>query len=383
MLTLEESQELENLMLGNKEYASQFSNTAFSGWTFKDFVDALGAKYESKDVMKIGQALLEHRVMHNVDDSGDFTLSGKYRLISQETDQIQALHMTLGSLISQAKFQGQVIAKSSWLFGLINSETPAYAVLNASKLLLFRSLSAASEPFLEYLVSDMVEMKECPDCKQDWYCFEVKMRKGNTLTLCADHSKRQEGWMSALGDLGVNLKKIYEAGDEEIDKHISLFEFSARRLNSKEVVNFSDFKGKVCLVVNVSSLCGLTPQYKELQVLFDKYKDQGFRIIAFPVNQFGNQEPGKEDEIVTFCSTKYHVTFDLFEKTDCNGSNAHPVFRFVKRKLGGVFGTSVKWNFTKFLCDANGLPVKRYAPITTPMSFENDIVELLQQAKSS
>ena len=98
------------------------------------------------------------------------------------------------------------------------------------------------------------------------------------------------------------------------------------------------------MVVNVSTLCGLTPQYAELQTLYEKYKDRGFRILAFPVNQFGNQEPGTEEEIAKFAKTKFNVTFDMFEKSDCNGKNAHPVFRFVKSKLGGVLGTPVKWN---------------------------------------
>jgi glutathione peroxidase len=385
VLTLDEAKALEQVLL--EKDPAVFANVkkeAFSGLALKEFVEKLGvAPYEGKSAEKIGAALLEHRLMHNVNDDADFDVQGKYRLISQESYEVQALHLAFSTFIQNAKFQGKILWKHSFFFGMVERYIPVYATMDDSKLRLFKSQSAASAPIAEYLVNKMTEMKECNNCKQDWYCFDIKFRSGESITLCADHSKRQEGWMVTLSSLGVNLKKIQEVGDEEIEKVNSIYELSARRLNSQEIVPFSAYKGKVCMVVNVSTLCGLTPQYADLQKLHEKYSSKGLVIIGFPVNQFGNQEPGKEDEIAQFAKTKFGVQFEMMEKTECNGPHAHPVFRFVKARLNGVMGNSVKWNFTKFVCDRNGLPVRRYAPTTTPLSFEDDIVELLNQSAKS
>ena len=126
------------------------------------------------------------------------------------------------------------------------------------------------------------------------------------------------------------------------------------------------FKGKVVLVVNTASQCGLTPQYEGLEELYRKHKDEGLVILGFPCNQFGNQEPGGKKEIEEGCLLNYGVSFPMFDKVEVNGSNTHPVFRYLKSELGGMLGSRIKWNFTKFLIDANGKPVKRFAPITKP-----------------
>jgi len=116
-----------------------------------------------------------------------------------------------------------------------------------------------------------------------------------------------------------------------------------------------------------------------MQALYEKYHEQGFEIFAFPCNQFGNQEPGTEQEIKLFAKQKYGVTFPLFAKVEVNGANAHPLWVFLRKAQPGMLGDSIKWNFTKFLCDHNGIPVKRYATQTPPLSLEKDIAELLSR----
>ncbi|RJF91565.1 glutathione peroxidase [Sphingomonas cavernae] len=140
----------------------------------------------------------------------------------------------------------------------------------------------------------------------------------------------------------------------------------------------ADYAGKVLLVVNVASKCGFTPQYTGLEALYRKYKDRGFEILAFPCNQFGAQEPGNAEEIANFCSLTYDVTFPLFGKIEVNGEGADPLYDYLKAAKPGLMGTkAIKWNFTKFLVDREGNPVKRYAPNDTPESLEKDIEKLL------
>lgn len=156
----------------------------------------------------------------------------------------------------------------------------------------------------------------------------------------------------------------------------SFYNFSANSLRGKKV-NFEEYKGKTILVVNTASQCGLTPQYEGLETLYNKYKDDGLVILGFPCNQFGQQEPGGVDEIEATCSINYGVTFTMFEKVDVNGDSAHPLFKYLKKKLHGWFGNKIKWNFTKFLIDSNGNPVKRFAPIDKPEKID----EYLQKMK--
>jgi len=119
--------------------------------------------------------------------------------------------------------------------------------------------------------------------------------------------------------------------------------------------------------------------YPQLQEMYDKYKDKGFIVLGFPCNQFGKQEPGTNEEIKTFVATKFAtpITFPIFDKIDVNGTTAHPMFTFLRSKLTGTLGSSVKWNFTKFLCDRQGIPIERYSPVTKPVSFEDQVVKLL------
>jgi glutathione peroxidase len=157
----------------------------------------------------------------------------------------------------------------------------------------------------------------------------------------------------------------------------TFFDLSAQRLDGKDQ-DFSAYKGKVVLVVNVASKCGFTPQYTGLEALWKTFADRGLVILGFPCNQFGAQEPGDAAEIASFCSTTYPVSFPLFAKVEVNGGNTHPVYQHLKSAAPGVLGTEgVKWNFTKFLIDKSGKVVSRYAPTTTPKDLEADIEKLL------
>ncbi len=144
-------------------------------------------------------------------------------------------------------------------------------------------------------------------------------------------------------------------------------------------IPFSDFKGKVVLVVNTATQCGLTPQFEGLEKLHNTYKDKGLVVLGFPCNQFGGQEPVSNAEMESTCQVNHGVTFQLTEKVDVNGSNTHEVFRYLKKKKGSILGSGIKWNFTKFLIDAEGKPYKRYAPTTRPEKLEDDIKNLLKK----
>lgn len=141
-----------------------------------------------------------------------------------------------------------------------------------------------------------------------------------------------------------------------------------------------DLKGKVVLIVNTATKCGLTPQFAGLELLHAKYESQGLVILGFPCNQFGNQEPETNETMVETCAINHGVSFQLLEKIEVNGKNTHPVFTWLKSRSKGWFGSRIKWNFTKFLVDAEGNFVKRYSPVTTPEKIEPMIVELLKKA---
>ena len=146
----------------------------------------------------------------------------------------------------------------------------------------------------------------------------------------------------------------------------TFYDFEATKLNG-ETVRMKEYKGKTIVVVNTASKCGFTPQYEGLEKLYQKYKDQGLIILGFPCNQFGNQEPGSADDIREFCEVNYGVSFPLFAKVEVNGKDAHPLFKYLKSELsGGIFGSRIKWNFTKFVINSDGVPVKRYSPLTKP-----------------
>jgi len=137
------------------------------------------------------------------------------------------------------------------------------------------------------------------------------------------------------------------------------------------------FEGQVLLIVNTASACGFTPQYRGLEALQQELGPRGFSVLGFPCNQFGHQEPGDAKAIEQFCDSKYAVTFPMFAKIDVNGDGAHPLYRYLKREKSGLLGSSIKWNFTKFLVDRSGQVVARHAPTTTPESLKKEIEALL------
>ncbi len=159
----------------------------------------------------------------------------------------------------------------------------------------------------------------------------------------------------------------------------SIYEFCGPLLDGGTLC-LDRLKGRVLLIVNTANRCGFTPQYEGLEQLYRMYKDRGLVVLGFPCNQFGEQEPGKGEEILAFCETKYDVTFPMFAKILVNGPDAHPLYRFLKEKKRGILGTRrIKWNFTKFLVDRNGNVVGRYAPSKTPRQLEPAIQRLLNQ----
>ena len=156
----------------------------------------------------------------------------------------------------------------------------------------------------------------------------------------------------------------------------TLSDFSATTLEGREQ-DLADYKGSVVLVVNTASQCGLTPQFSGLESLYEKYVDQGLVILGFPCNQFAGQEPGTADEIGAFCQRNYGVSFPMFDKIDVNGSDAHPLYKWLKSEKGGKLGDAIKWNFTKFLIGRDGTVIKRYGSTTKPEKIASDIEKAL------
>jgi glutathione peroxidase len=162
----------------------------------------------------------------------------------------------------------------------------------------------------------------------------------------------------------------------------SVYDFDVTTLDGQPR-RMADYRGTTLLIVNVASACGYTPQYAGLETLYRKYHDRGFEVLGFPCNQFGGQEPGTAEEIATFCSTKYDVTFPMFGKVDVNGAKAHPLFEHLKAEKPGALGSkAIKWNFTKFLVNARGEVVERYGSSTTPAAIDADVARALAESSS-
>ena len=177
-----------------------------------------------------------------------------------------------------------------------------------------------------------------------------------------------------------------------------IYDFKVKDINGSDV-SMKDYKGKVLLIVNTATECGYTPQYEGLQKLYDKYRDKGFEILDFPCNQFFNQAPGSDEEIVGFCQLKYNTSFKTFAKIDVNGENASQLYKYLRKQAPkaeedeaskGLYnflkekgftteGDEIKWNFTKFLIDKEGNVVKRFAPTYEPEKIEGNIEELLKK----
>ncbi len=159
----------------------------------------------------------------------------------------------------------------------------------------------------------------------------------------------------------------------------TIYQYTALN-NQGEDVSLAQFKGKVVLIVNTASACGFTPQYQGLQNLYEEYQQQGLEVLAFPCNQFGQQEKGSNDDIKQFCDLRFNIKFSLFSKIAVNGEHSHPLFNFLKQQAPGILGTkAIKWNFTKFLVNRQGKVVKRFAPTVKPEMIKADIEKCLKQ----
>ncbi len=157
----------------------------------------------------------------------------------------------------------------------------------------------------------------------------------------------------------------------------NVYQFTVKTNRGQEA-SLDNYRGKVLLIVNTASKCGFTEQYRGLQQLYQELGERGLEILAFPCNQFANQEPGSDEEIATFCETRFQTTFPLFAKIDVNGENAHPLYAYLKEQAPGIMGSkAIKWNFTKFLVDREGRVVKRFAPKDTPEALRKEIEALL------
>ena len=157
---------------------------------------------------------------------------------------------------------------------------------------------------------------------------------------------------------------------------MNVYDFQVKDAHGNEK-SLSEYQGKVVLIVNTASKCGLTPQYKELQALYDQWHPQGLEILAFPCDQFGQQEPGSNDEIQQFCQLNYGVSFPVFAKIEVNGEGSDPLYRYLRSNSKGLINSNIKWNFTKFLVDRDGQLLKRYAPTTQPEKLAPVIAKLL------
>lgn len=159
---------------------------------------------------------------------------------------------------------------------------------------------------------------------------------------------------------------------------MSIYDFEVKTMDG-EMQALSNFKGNILLIVNTASKCGFTPQFKELQELYQMFKEEGFFVLGFPSNQFMSQDPGTNEEIKSFCELNYGVTFPMFAKIDVNGKEADPLYQYLTKEAPGALGVkAIKWNFTKFLIDRNGNVVERYAPSTSPREIKEDIEKLMQ-----
>lgn len=158
----------------------------------------------------------------------------------------------------------------------------------------------------------------------------------------------------------------------------TVYDFTVKKPNG-DMQSLKEFAGKVLLIVNTASKCGLTPQFAGLQKLYEQYKDQGLEILGFPCDQFNNQEFDSIEETTAFCQMNYGVTFPIFAKIDVNGEHEDPLFTYLKKQQRGMLSSAIKWNFTKFLVDKQGRVVERYAPTTEPEKIESNIIRLLKE----
>lgn len=190
------------------------------------------------------------------------------------------------------------------------------------------------------------------------------------------------GILFAFNKMNKNFSGSQIVSQNQLKDSLSIYSYSAKRLNSDELTSLNDYNGKVLLIVNTASKCGLTPQYKDLQALYEEHKNDDFMILGFPSNDFLKQEPGSEEEIASFCQRNYGVSFDMFQKVHVKGKKKHPVYQFLTEKeKNGVMDSKVTWNFQKYLIDKQGKLVAVFKPKENVYSavFQDELNSLLNE----
>lgn len=215
--------------------------------------------------------------------------------------------------------------------------------------------------------------RKTKDLKQDKHMTQYTKSLAKGLALTLGILSFGLASLSACAQTQTNVSTTTDS----IPMKGSIYDYSAIT-NSGDSISFAQYQGKVLLIVNTASKCGLTPQYEALEALHKRYADKGLVIVGFPCDQFANQEPGSDEEIAEFCQLNYGVSFQLMKKIKVNGDDAHPIYQYLKKAGKGWFGDAIKWNFTKFLISRDGTHIERYAPTTKPESMEADILKLLE-----
>lgn len=340
-------------------------------------VDWMVEKNKAKDrveAVAFGEQLIQADLVHHVSDNAGFSDDKAWFRFRADDEQYDGMSFYGQSKLAACLKAGPVQHKKG--FGWDNRA--AVVLSEPAQFMQYDSVYASKPSKIISLKQAALDLAECEDCKKDFHCFSLSGGDDQIRHVyCTKQSKDQQAFMEALTTLGVTLQR------EDLHSTAnSLFEFNASRVDGT-VVQFSEYTGKVCMVVNVASYWGLTKaHYEQFVALYEKYHDQGFEILAFPSNEFGKQEPKSNEEIQKFVAD-FGVKFPVFAKTTVNGKHAHPVFNFLRAKLTGLLGAYIKWNFTKFLCDRDGIPIKRYAPPTKPNDCEEDIVALLNKPASN
>lgn len=311
---------------------------------------------------------------HQAPPPKEYVFDGEL-LVPLSPDVVEPKTTTVWSVKDGATY-ANVLKRKAGVLASFTQGKDVYVVLNkdAKKIYLFES-DVARSVLAEFDASDgFVQFDHAH------YEHGVKWVHDDKTELFNLQTKElQEAFLNELLNVGAQYREIHTL---EVDKVNSIYDLSDFDIEGN-AVTFDKYKGKVLLIVNVSSKCGLTPtNYPQLTELDERYREQGLEVLAFPCNQFANQEPGTHEEIIEFVK-QYNAKYTFFEKKDVNGANARPVFTYLKAKLPGAFGNYIKWNFSKFLVDRDGQPFKRYAPTDKPLSFEDDIKELLAKAPKS
>eukprot|EP00053_Salpingoeca_punica_P022339 m.214241 g.214241 ORF g.214241 m.214241 type:complete len:427 (-) comp33384_c0_seq1:218-1498(-) len=335
-------------------------------WAVNNSINGVKTREEA---VRMLQELVKFGYLHHVCDDHEFQDAYLYFRFVDLTD------ITVFKLLQGKK------STAGWVEvqGGFSSKTK-YMVLSPEEKAIFEF-----EKDIGTTPVDSIDLTESPCTvtygeKQGGDRFELRLefggKRSTTMTYVFSRSEDQDIWLQALVNTGASYSEPMIGLAKTAH---SVFEFSV--LNSyKQNVNLGElFRGKVCLIVNVASKCGLTPSnYTQLQALHAKYSaaGPGLAIIGFPCNQFSSQEPGSNVEIAEFVK-KFGVEFPLMDKVCVNGTSTIPLFSFLKARTQGTFGSFIKWNFTKFLCDIDGKPFKRYGPAEMPMSLEPDIRKLL------